>query len=636
MLGAYNASMFKRRLRVNKETFHYLCKSLAPFMQKKTTNFRAGVSIEDRVAIALSRLATGDGLMGLGDTYGCPKSTCCGIVLDFCKAIVKSGLRNMYIRWSSRSRLATLAQEFEAARGIPLVVRAIDGSHIPIIAPRDNHVDYFNKKGFHSILLQLTVAANCSIWNYDVGWAGSGHDSLNFSRSDIGQACARGELGNYCLVGDCAYPARPYMLVPFKGCTEGLSRLKYYWNFIQSSTRMPVERAFGMLKARFCILLKRCDMNLRYVPDFIAACLVLHNICIQHGESFDMEWVREAEAELSVRSGRVEEGQRAVRFGRAEEGQRGVATSLQELQATREVARSRSPDIYHESWPASDILVKVIPRRRTVQDAHSNTAVKELQLRDAKGSIAWRVPNVGMMEMLDTGELLIYDSASQPSVVWRCSEERPTDSLFQWQVMKRGMQLYSHNSADMARMEIGGLVLYSMNANFTVQQPPYWILPVVFPEDKQATFSNLNSLILTSLCSDGDYAPAYSRLGNSTWNLYFHPESCTKDFSRINVHSTSSFNLAMDTMVEIRGTSTLLHPDSWSFLKLDDDGRLYVYVVTHLSPQSLPSILHYALDSKYASHSSLMKTTVLNITQWKDCPMYFCGATVTFRCHVVP
>lgn len=119
LLSAYSASMFKRRLRVSKETFHYLCGSLAPFMQKKTTNFRVPVSIEDRVAIALSRLATGDGLLGLGDTYGCAKSTCCEIILAFSKAIVKSGLRNMYIRWPSRSRLATLAREFEALRGIP-------------------------------------------------------------------------------------------------------------------------------------------------------------------------------------------------------------------------------------------------------------------------------------------------------------------------------------------------------------------------------------------------------------------------------------------------------------------------------------------------------------------------------------
>ncbi len=285
---------------------------------------RRTLSIETRVCLALHRLASGTALEVLADLHGCAKSTACGIVLDFCKAIIKSGLRDVYIKWPSHSRMEKLASEFQAIRGIPFVVGAIDGSHIPIIAANLNHTDYFNRKGFHSILLQLTVAANCSIWNYDVGWAGSIHDSLNFTRSEIGQRCARGWFGNYCLVGDCAYPARPYMLVPFKGCKEGLYHLKYYWNFIQSSTRMPVERAFGMLKARFRILLKRCDMDLHHVPDLVAACLVLHNVCICHNDSFDMDWVREAE--VCLQQGRS-----------LEEDQRTAASSMMELQAIRPV-----------------------------------------------------------------------------------------------------------------------------------------------------------------------------------------------------------------------------------------------------------------------------------------------------------
>ena len=192
------------------------------------------------------QITSGTTLEVLADLHGCAKSTACAIVLDFCKAILASGLRDTYIKWPSPARFEQLRRDFEALRGIPYVVGAIDGSHIPIIAPRENHEDYFNCKGFHSILLQLTVGANCSIWNYDVGWAGSIHDSLNFTRSELGQRCARGEFNNYCLVGDCAYPARPYMLVPFKGCKEGLSPMKYHWNFIQSSTRMPVEQAFGI------------------------------------------------------------------------------------------------------------------------------------------------------------------------------------------------------------------------------------------------------------------------------------------------------------------------------------------------------------------------------------------------------
>ncbi|KAI5065818.1 hypothetical protein GOP47_0018442 [Adiantum capillus-veneris] len=80
-----------------------------------------------------------------------------------------------------------------------------------------------------------------------------------------------------------------------------------------------------MLKARFRILLKRCDMNLLYVPDLVAACLVLHNLCIFHGESFDMEWVREIEAELAGHGGRAAEDRRAG------------ATPMMELMATSEV-----------------------------------------------------------------------------------------------------------------------------------------------------------------------------------------------------------------------------------------------------------------------------------------------------------
>ena len=34
---------------------------------------------------------------------------------------------------------------------------AIDGSHIPIIAPKESHGDYLNRKGFYSLILQLQI-----------------------------------------------------------------------------------------------------------------------------------------------------------------------------------------------------------------------------------------------------------------------------------------------------------------------------------------------------------------------------------------------------------------------------------------------------------------------------------------------
>ena len=121
------------------------------------------------------------------------------------------------------------------------------------------------------------------------------HDANLWGHSELGQYCEAGKLYPYTLVGDAAYPCRPWMLAPFKGSKDGLSREEYHWNYVQSSTRMCVERAFGMLKGRWRILLKRIDVHLKNVPDLVATCLVLHNMCIVFGDTFwKEEWMREA------------------------------------------------------------------------------------------------------------------------------------------------------------------------------------------------------------------------------------------------------------------------------------------------------------------------------------------------------
>ena len=97
---------------------------------------------------------------------------------------------------------------------------------------------------------------------------------------------------SYKFIGDAAYPMRPCFYSPFKGEKAGLSREKQYWNFIQSSTIMAVERAFRMLQGRWRILLKKIDMPLCSIPSMVTACLCLHNLCFIHADEFDMNWAR--------------------------------------------------------------------------------------------------------------------------------------------------------------------------------------------------------------------------------------------------------------------------------------------------------------------------------------------------------
>ena len=187
------------------------------------------------------------------------------------------------------------AQEFQDLQQIPYVVGAVDGSHIPIVAPQLHAADYYNGKWFHSISLQGVVSAKCLFWDFDIGWAGSMHDANLWGRSEIGQFCEAGKLSLYCLVGDAAYLCRPWILAPFEGHKDGLSREQYHWNFAQSLTRICVDRAFGILKGRWRILLKWTDVHLKNVPDLVAIYLVLHNMCIVFGDNFwKEEWLREA------------------------------------------------------------------------------------------------------------------------------------------------------------------------------------------------------------------------------------------------------------------------------------------------------------------------------------------------------
>jgi hypothetical protein len=57
---------------------------------------------------------------------------------------------------------------------------------------------------------------------------------------------------------------------------------------------MLVERAFGMLKGKFKLLLKRVDIPLRHMLDLVMACICLHNMCIANSNGFDMDWALEA------------------------------------------------------------------------------------------------------------------------------------------------------------------------------------------------------------------------------------------------------------------------------------------------------------------------------------------------------
>ena len=70
---------------------------------------------------------------------------------------------------------------FQERWNFPQIAGAIDGSHIPILAPERFAKDYYNRKGFHSILLQAVVDDRYCFTDLSVGQVGSRHDAAVFA-----------------------------------------------------------------------------------------------------------------------------------------------------------------------------------------------------------------------------------------------------------------------------------------------------------------------------------------------------------------------------------------------------------------------------------------------------------------------
>ena len=173
--------------------------------------------------------------------------------------------------------------EFASMFGMPNVVGAIDGSHIPINSPcPEMQRAFYNRKMFHSVILQGTVNAKGMFMDVNVGWPGSAGDPRVYASSELCQRVnATPSLipdGTY-LLGDKIYTNAMNFLAPHK-IYGTLTAPQKKFNKIHSQTRVVVETAFGMLKGRWRRLSTPFALRLNILPDVVMAACILHNICV--------------------------------------------------------------------------------------------------------------------------------------------------------------------------------------------------------------------------------------------------------------------------------------------------------------------------------------------------------------------
>ena len=297
MFKIYTPDMFYDILRMQRRTFHRVVQDLRPFIQGQHTHWREPIGVEKKVVVTLFKLMHGVSIPLVADKAALGKSTVHGILRQVCSAI--SCNFGHLIAWPTGRRLARVTTAFQAKQWLPNCIGAIDGTHVYISAPPNSIVaaDHRNRNKSFSILLQGIVDTKCYFTSINTGPPGSLHDSVHFKSSELYRKVEEGVMGGFhddpmswparlpfppYIVADRGYPLLSWCITPFKmgPLGRGLTNEEVWFNRKHSSTRMCVERAFGILKARFKEIGGKTSLKLEFLPTVVHACCVLHNVLL--------------------------------------------------------------------------------------------------------------------------------------------------------------------------------------------------------------------------------------------------------------------------------------------------------------------------------------------------------------------
>ncbi|XP_065267502.1 uncharacterized protein LOC135884139 [Emys orbicularis] len=284
---------------MRKATFLDLCVELALVPQLKDTRIRAALLVKMHMAITAWKLATLDCYRLVANQFGVGKLTVGAVLMQVCRAINCILLQ----RTVTLGNVRVIVDGF-AEMGFPNCGGLIDDTHIPILAPDHLAMEYINRKGYFSMVLQALVDHRGHFTVINARWSRKVHDAHIFRNTGLyrklqvgtffpDQKITVGDVEMTIVIpGDTAYPLQTWLM---KHDMENLDSSREWFNNRLSRCRMTVECAFGRLKACWRCLYGRLDFDADNIPIVRAACCTLHNLCEVEGEKFAQGWSGEAD-----------------------------------------------------------------------------------------------------------------------------------------------------------------------------------------------------------------------------------------------------------------------------------------------------------------------------------------------------
>uniref|UniRef100_A0A803JI78 Putative nuclease HARBI1 n=1 Tax=Xenopus tropicalis TaxID=8364 RepID=A0A803JI78_XENTR len=235
-----------RRYRLNRAAIYGLYEVLEPYLQPLICRSHAVPGIV-KLLCSLHFFATGS-FQKVGGIYGAVSQLtfpqCLGQVLDAIHSVSGN-----YINFpTNRNEWNTVKRQFYCVSDIPNVLGAIDCTHVAFNSPLDKEHIFRNRKGYHSLNIQIVCDANMNIRSIVSGFPCSSHDAYVLKQSGLYADFQSGQMPHGCLLGDAGYLFYRWLMTPIpRPCTRAESA------FNEAHVRVwsVNERSFGVVKSHF-------------------------------------------------------------------------------------------------------------------------------------------------------------------------------------------------------------------------------------------------------------------------------------------------------------------------------------------------------------------------------------------------
>lgn len=196
------------------------------------------------------------------------------------------------------SRKQKVVEEHAEKSGFTGCIGFIDGSLLGLHAkPLHNSERFYNRKKRYMISSTVVCDYNLRIIYAQVGDYGTIHDARalreGYLYKNVTKLFSKGQF----ILGDGAYPTKSWLLpVKRNHRRNPLTGSDIKFNKCISRMRVRIENCFAALKGRFPsveelrISIKNTKKDVNRANNWVLACCILHNFCLQHDTNTTLEY----------------------------------------------------------------------------------------------------------------------------------------------------------------------------------------------------------------------------------------------------------------------------------------------------------------------------------------------------------